>query len=156
MKMKAVLKSLLIAYGITGVFLLFLALALFSFDLSEKAVRAGILAAYILACLTGGYGWNSGYGAVSLVQIVLAAVLFISLPLWKRKDMEKAQEEAPAKALGLVQALKIRGVPLVLVAFFSYCALESTAGLWASSYLVQYRGINADVAAGFASLFFLE
>ena len=39
MKMKAVLKSLLIAYGITGVFLLFLALALFSFDLSEKAVR---------------------------------------------------------------------------------------------------------------------
>ena len=56
MKMKAVLKSLLIAYGITGVFLLFLALALFSFDLSEKAVRAGILAAYILACLTGGYG----------------------------------------------------------------------------------------------------
>lgn len=112
---------------------------------------------YIMSyCLTGGYGWNSGYGAVSLVQIVLAAVLFISLPLWKRKDMEKAQEEAPAKALGLVQALKIRGVPLVLVAFFSYCALESTAGLWASSYLVQYRGINADVAAGFASLFFLE
>ena len=33
MKMKAVLKSLLIAYGITGVFLLFLALELFSFDL---------------------------------------------------------------------------------------------------------------------------
>lgn len=56
---------------------------------------------YIMShCLTGGYGWNSGYSAVSLVQIVLAAVLFISLPLWKRKDKEKAQEEVPAKHWG--------------------------------------------------------
>ena len=37
MKMKAVLKSLLIAYSITGVFLLFLALALFSFGLLRKS-----------------------------------------------------------------------------------------------------------------------
>ena len=39
--------------------------------------------------------------------------------------------------------------------FFCYCALEQTAGLWASSYLVLYRGIAPETAAGFASLFYI-
>lgn len=43
----------------------------------------------------------------------------------------------------------------MLVTFFSYCALEQTTALWASSYLVQYRGGDANIAARFASLFFL-
>ena len=43
----------------------------------------------------------------------------------------------------------------ILFAFFAYCAFESTAGLWASSYLVQYRGLSAERAASFAALFYL-
>lgn len=111
---------------------------------------------YIMSyCLTSGYGWNNGYLSVSIVQIVLTALLFISLPLWKRSGTEGGAPTAPAKALSLPQVFRIKGVPYILVTFFSYCALEQTAGLWASSYLVQYRGIGADVAAQFASLFFL-
>lgn len=105
--------------------------------------------------LAGGYGWNSGYRTVSIVQLILTAALFISLTLWKRKDAEKAQEEVRAVPLSLSQAVKIKGVPLILATFFAYCALEQTTGLWASSYLVQGRGIHADTAASFASLFFL-
>lgn len=44
---------------------------------------------------------------------------------------------------------------LVLVSFFGYCALESTAGLWAASYLVQFRGVAAETAARFASFFYI-
>ena len=33
--------------------------------------------------------------------------------------------------------------------------MESTAGLWASSYLVNARGVEAETAARFASLYFL-
>ena len=112
---------------------------------------------YIMSyCLIGGYGWNSGYGIVGVVQIILVALLFISLPLWKRKSTENKQgEEVTAKALSIPQALKIKGVPLILITFFAYCALEQTTGLWASSYLVQYRGVDTNVAARFASLFFL-
>lgn len=40
-------------------------------------------------------------------------------------------------------------------AFFCYCALEATTGLWASSYLVLYRGVEAGMAAKYASLFYL-
>ena len=111
---------------------------------------------YIMSyCLTGGYGWNNGYFSVSMIQVVLTAVLFASLPLWKQKDSGKAGEEAGARALSLPQALKIKGVPLVMVTFFAYCAMEQTTGIWASSYLVQYRGIRTDMAASFGSFFFL-
>lgn len=55
MKVKAVLKSLLFAYALTGVFLLLLAFLLFKFDLGEAPVAIGILAVYVIACLTGGF-----------------------------------------------------------------------------------------------------
>lgn len=112
---------------------------------------------YIMGyCLTGGSGWSSGYRVVALLQIILTALLFISLPLWgKRAAGSPGEEQAPARGPGLLQALKIRGVPLVLVTFFGYCALEQTTALWASSYLVQHRGLNAERAASFAALFFL-
>ena len=37
----------------------------------------------------------------------------------------------------------------------AYCAAESTTMLWTSSYLVEARGITKEVAAAFASLFFI-
>jgi len=39
--------------------------------------------------------------------------------------------------------------------FFAYCALETTTGLWASSFLVLDRGIGVEAAARWASLFYL-
>lgn len=42
-----------------------------------------------------------------------------------------------------------------MLAFFGFCALESTAGLWASSYLVGARGVDAETAAQFTALFYM-
>ena len=42
-----------------------------------------------------------------------------------------------------------------MLAFFSYCALESTANLWAASYLVLQKGVAPQTAASFASMFFI-
>jgi fucose permease len=106
-------------------------------------------------CLVSGWGWSSGFRSVAGIQIVLASILFISLPLWKRKPISNNSSETPATTLSPLQALKIKGVKFVLLAFFGYCALETTTGLWASSYLVRYRGIDTDIAARFASLFYL-
>ena len=109
---------------------------------------------YIMSyCLTGGFGWNNGYRSVAVVQTILTAALFLSLPLWKRRRLEGAEGESAAKALSLPRAVKIKGVPFVLIMFFGYCALEQAAGLWASSYLVQFRGVDTDTAAWSASLF---
>lgn len=111
---------------------------------------------YIMSyCLTGGFGWHSGYRAVSMIQIVLTVILFISLPLWKKRSEENAAGEVQAKTIGLKGAVQIKGVWQILLTFFAYCALEQTAGIWASSYLVQHRGVDAVTAASFASLFYL-
>lgn len=118
-------------------------------------VGAAISPFIMSACLSGGWGWSSGYRSVAGIQVVLTAVLFLSLPLWKKNAASPGNGEVRPAALSLPQALKIRGVPFVLLAFFGYCALESTAGLWASSYLVHFRGIDTETAARFASLFYL-
>ncbi len=108
---------------------------------------------YIMgACLNRG-SWQMGYRTVSIIQVALTAVIFLSLPMWKRGG--DAGEDTARPLLGLRGALKIPGVPYILLAFFGYCAAETTAGLWASSYLVEARGVEAGTAARFASLFYL-
>ena len=58
------------------------------------------------------------------------------------------------KILKKLSPLKIPGVKLALVSFVCYCATEATAGLWGSSYLVNYKGLSADDAARGISLFY--
>ncbi len=55
MKGRAVLRSLLFSYALTGVALLLLALLLFTFDLGETAVDVGVIIIYIIACFMGGF-----------------------------------------------------------------------------------------------------
>ena len=55
----------------------------------------------------------------------------------------------------MVGALKIKGVPFLLIGFFAYCAAEATAMSWASTYFVEVKGINTERAAEFASLFYI-
>ena len=107
--------------------------------------------------MTHGGSWNGGYRSIALIQIVLTAILFCSLPLWKGRPQvtDDAGNQVEAKPLSLRQVLKIRGVKQVLVCFFCYCALEQTTGLWASSYLTLHKGVSPETAAGFASMFFL-
>lgn len=100
--------------------------------------------------------WPLGYGIVAVVQFILTAVLFLSLPLWKKRAPATAKvDEGYEAPIGLRDAVKIRGVKAVLLAFFGYCALESTAGLWTASYLVDQRGLDEQSAAGYALLFYL-
>jgi fucose permease len=113
---------------------------------------------YIISyALTSGRGWESGYRYVGCIQILLTVVLFMSLPLWKnRPQIEngagKGEQSAP---VGLRKIIKISGVKAVLVTFFCYCALESTTGLWAASYLNLYRNVDATTAASLASMFYI-
>lgn len=115
------------------------------------------LGPYVMGyALTGGKGWNAGYRYIGIMQIVLTAVLVCSLPLWvKRKEEGTGGAEMDAKALSIREVLKIRGAKEVMFCFFCYCALESTAGLWSSSYLTLQKGIPAETAASYAGMFYL-
>ncbi len=117
------------------------------------------LGPYIMGyALTGGQSWNMGYRYIAILQIALTAILIFSLPLWKKQgtdDTGQGNGEDGAKALSLGEIIKISGAKEIMIEFFCYCALEQTAGLWASSYLVLRQGLSAETAAGFASMFFI-
>ena len=115
------------------------------------------LGPYIMGyALTGGYGWSMGYRIIAVIQILLTAYLFLSSSQWKNGNSDEGeQRETTAKALSLGEILRIPGAKEVMVTFFCYCALEQTANLWVSSYLVLQKGITPEQAAGFASLFFV-
>ena len=110
---------------------------------------------YIMGyALSGGQGWTMGYRYIAFLQIGLTAILLLSLPLWKQRPGGPEAGEAP-KALSLREIVAIPGAKAVMLTFFCYCAIEQTAGLWASSYLVLHKGVAEATAARFASLFFL-
>lgn len=103
--------------------------------------------------------WRGGYLTISIIQFAVSALLFITLPLWKRpgitpgSDVMPKQEaitEPPAK-----RAMRIPGVPMALITFLLYCSTEYTIGLWGSSYLVEGRGLTEASAARGVSLFYL-
>lgn len=107
--------------------------------------------------LSGGGSWNRGYQVIALLQAILTGILIISLPLWKKRAtiVDESGEEVVAGTLSLKEVFAIKGAKEIMIAFFCYCALEQTAGLWASSYMVLHKGVSAEVAATYASMFYI-
>lgn len=119
--------------------------------------------------ITAELGWSSAYFVVGAIQVVLAVLLLGSLPLWRRVDRAAAAgasgdegsdaadpESARPKAhVPLATALRIPGVTLILIAFFCYCAAESSALVWSSTYLVAERDVTVATAAAFGALYLL-
>ena len=103
---------------------------------------------YALATST----WHNGYRIVGFVQLGIAALLLLTLPVWKVNQNAAAETQ---KKIGLPAAVKIRGVPFLLIGFFAYCAAEATTMGWASTYFAEVKGVSADQAAQYASLFYI-
>lgn len=112
---------------------------------------------YIMGlCMSRGMGWQAGYRTISFLQMALTLILLLSLPLWKKQELplsggETVRPQTPQWG----KLLKRPGVKAALTAFFFYSALELTTGLWGSSYMVAVRGISAETAAKWISLFYL-
>lgn len=113
---------------------------------------------YIMGfALSHGQNWNGGYRYIGILQVILTFILFISLPLWKKKKKDAASESDATSdhILTLREIFAIPGVKSVMLMFFCYSAIEQTSGLWTSSYLVLHKGVAPETAATFASLFYI-
>ena len=105
--------------------------------------------------LTGGQqNWPLGYRIVGVMQLGLTALILLSLPLWKgRVTAEPSGEKV--RPMSIAELVRLPGAKEIMITFFCYCALESTAGLWASSYLVFHHGLSEETAAACAALFYI-
>lgn len=111
-----------------------------------------IISPFIMSFALKNLNWNSGYRIVGFIQLAIALLLLVTLPVWK---INKTESTADTKRVGLTAALKIKGVPFLLIGFFAYCAAEATAMYWASTYFTEVKGISGDRAASFAALFYI-
>ena len=111
-----------------------------------------IVSPFIMSFALTNSTWHDGYRIVGYIQLGITLLLLVTLPVWK---VNKKTEVTPQKHFGLLGALKIKGVPFLLIGFFAYCAAEATAMNWASTYFVEVKGVTAEQAAQLASLFYI-
>jgi fucose permease len=121
-----------------------------------------IMASY----LTRGESWTDGSRTIGVLQLCLAALLFITLPLWGKGASQNGTHErgtaenaprtsdAPRLSPKLSELFRIAGVKQVLAAFFCYSAVEVTTGLWGSSYLALARKTPPELAAQWIALYY--
>jgi len=108
-----------------------------------------IMAAYLIHRNS----WNSGYRTIGIIQFCLVALLFISLPLWKKTQTE--ENAGQHDSIKFKKLFSIAGVREALIAFFCYCSIETVAGLWGASFLVMEKGIIAEIAARWIALYYI-
>jgi len=103
--------------------------------------------------LDNNFSWRYGYLIIGSIQLMLAIILFFSLPLWK-ENQQKESKESEESTTSLVSVWKQRGVRLSLLSFVFYVGLEGTIFLWGSSYLIEGKYLSAVTASFIISIFF--
>lgn len=100
--------------------------------------------------------WQQGYRTIAYIQILLAGILLLSLPLWaKHKDNTIAANNGVEEILEPDKhILQKKGIIFALGTFVFYVAVEMSVGLWGSSYLVQIKNISVDTAAKWIALYY--
>lgn len=114
-----------------------------------------IVSPFVMSYALTTSAWNDGYRIISMIQAAIGVILLLTLPLWKINQSKEELNHTESKHVGLIDALKIKGVPCLLLGFFAYCSAEATAMGWASTYFVEVKGLTEERAAAFASLFFI-
>ena len=99
-------------------------------------------------------GWQGGYLFIGLLQLVFVYFLYRSLPKFKAKEENSTFSLADGPKVKQKHSLSSGLAKLSLTAFFLYCAMEATAGLYGASYLYAIKGVSKEMAAIGASLYY--
>jgi fucose permease len=100
--------------------------------------------------------WNMGYRTIGLIQSCLVIILFITITLWgKSKSHNNNRKNEASQGIQFKELFHTAGVKKILIAFFCYCNIESTAGLCGSSFLVMEKNISPETAAQSISLYYI-
>jgi len=112
---------------------------------------------YILSqIISGDAGWRGGYRIAFFIQLFITLVTFLSIPVWgKIHGKPEAKEERKPKVLSFKELLALPGIKAVWCIFLCSCTIEFICGAWGSTFLVEYKGLPIDKAAGMVVFYYL-
>lgn len=111
--------------------------------------------------LASGSSWRYGYRYISYIQLMLALLLMVSLPLWKKhasivtnNDESSLDSSGPTPSTAKQSPFSIPGVKYAFLIFLFYCSVEASVGLWGSTYLINSKGIAIETAAFWVAMYY--
>ena len=113
---------------------------------------------YVLSLVINGpLGWRGGYRIAFIIQSCIAALLFVTLPLWKKAHGREpgASGEETLRVLSLREIARIPGTKLMWLLFIATCAIECTCSYWGATYLVVRKGMPPEGAARMVTFYYV-
>ena len=106
-----------------------------------------------------GMSWRNGYISIGSIQSVILVIILLSGKLWSKAGESNITEDGKKPEIRkqkekLSDAIKQPGAVAAMLGFFSYCSMEQSSMLWASTFLVSARGFSESSAAASAGLLF--
>ena len=114
------------------------------------------LSPYLMSlALSENMNWRKGYRTVFFIQMTIAVISIIALPLWKKIQTVQRDEEKILRVLSFGEMVRNRKIITCCGVFVGISALESTCLIWGSTFLVEAKGLSADTAAKMITFYFV-
>ncbi len=98
--------------------------------------------------------WQGGYRTMFFFQLALTIICFLSLPVWK-KVKEQKTEEVETRVVSVPKLLKMPIARASLMVYFASCGIESVCLAWGSTFLVNSKGLTAELGAAMITFYFV-
>lgn len=105
----------------------------------------------ITVAFAAGGTWRTAYAAVGLVQFCLGLAFVLNLK--RLPAVPRAVNDPKTNAPYARATFGLRVTWLSMAAFFTYCGLECSAGLWIASVLYDGRGFSLEAVASMTTLY---
>lgn len=109
---------------------------------------------WIMSMALKNTGWREGYHVLFGIQMAIALLLLVTLPLWKKVEGKQPEDE-PMEVLSLTQVLRIRGVPFSLLVYLGSCGIEAIILGYGTTFLTQSQGATPAAAAEIITFYYI-
>ncbi|MBQ7132535.1 MAG: MFS transporter [Oscillospiraceae bacterium] len=100
--------------------------------------------------------WHKGYRSAFYIQLVIAAIVIFTLPLWKKVKHSATQyDEEPQVTVPFFTLVRRSDIRAAAMVFLASCSIEFLCGVWGSTFLVGARGLNPENAAKSVTFYYV-
>lgn len=110
---------------------------------------------YLMSIAMGNGNWHDGYRNMFYIQLSIALLILVTLPVWNKVRAEKAKPEIRQQTLSIPKALAIPKFKPTLLVFIASVAIEAICLIWSCTYLVETRGVTEEKGAQCVTFYFI-